>query len=141
MKELIISNSVMAKDVGLLIMRIGIGVIFIKHGVGKLGGGYDKWVWAGTQMGLLGITWFPVFWGLCAACAEFFGGLALAIGIGTRIAAFFMAITMIVATAYHISNNDPFTAISHPLSLLVVFVGFMIAGAGRYSIDFWLSSH
>lgn len=122
-------------DLGLLILRVGIGLIFIKHGFPKLLTGTEKWIWMGSQLKHLGITFAPLFFGFLAVCAEFFGGIALVLGLGTRIAAFFMADVMFVAVVMHYSQGDAFGTIAHPLSLLVVFLSLMIMGGGSYSLD------
>ena len=127
-----------AKDLGLLILRVGIGLIFVYHGYPKLAGGQEKWLWLGNQMMHVGITFAPTFWGLMAAIAECVGGVLLILGLATRLAAFLMADVMIVALLMHWNVGDPFSVYSHPLSLLVVFVSLLVSGAGRYSLDAFL---
>ncbi len=139
-KGLVLLNSLLAKDIGLLVIRLGLGMIFIRHGYPKLLKGTEEWHWLGSQMANLGITFAPVMWGFAAACTEFFGGILLTLGLGTRLASCFLAFVMLVATVMHIKKGDPWGYISHPLSLLVVFVGLIIAGSGRYSLDYYLSS-
>ena len=123
------------QDIGLLIMRVGLGLIFIKHGFGKITGGTQTWQWLGSSMSNLGITFWPTFWGFMAACSEFFGGICLTLGLGTRFAAFFLSCVMFTASVMHWSKGDPFTTLSHPLSLLFVFVGLVLIGGGCYSLD------
>ena len=132
------SDSAMAKELGLVIIRVGIGLIFIRHGFPKILGGIEEWRWLGEQMKNLGITFFPVGWGLAAVCAEFFGGIALTIGLCTRIACIFMAFGMFVAVMHHIRKGDPWGYISHPLALMVIFVGLLFAGSGKLSLDYYL---
>lgn len=124
-----------AKDLGLLILRVGIGLIFICHGYPKLMGGQEKWLWLGSQMVYVGITFAPTFWGLMAAIAECIGGGMLALGLGTRLAAFLMANVMIIATLMHWNLGDSFSTLAHPLSLFVVFASLFISGAGKFSLD------
>lgn len=132
---LICSSSQRARAIAWLVLRIGIGLIFMRHGYGKLIGGTQVWEFLGSNMALLGITFWPTFWGCAAACTEFFGGLMLVLGLKIRIAASLMAFVMFVATLMHWTNNDPWTALSHPLSMLVVFVSLAIAGSYHYSLD------
>lgn len=136
--KFLFANSAQLNQLALTIIRIGFGVLFIGHGSLKLIRGKEELLWTGKQMANLGITFFPLFWGICAMLAELGGGVALTLGLFTRIAAFFMAFTMIVAIAYHIKNGDSYGYISFPLSQLIVFIGFMIAGAGIYSLDQYL---
>jgi putative oxidoreductase len=128
-------ENAVAKDLGLLILRVGIGLIFIKHGYPKLMAGQEKWIWLGNQMVYVGITFAPAFWGFMAAIAECIGGGMLILGLATRLASFLMASTMLVALLMHINVGDPYVTYSHPLSLLVVFMSLFISGAGAYSLD------
>ncbi len=141
MLNFLLSNSEFAKDLGLFVIRIGIGLIFIRHGFPKLLKGTAEWLWLGEQMANLGITFAPVMWGLAASCAEFFGGISLTLGLGTRLATPFMAFGMFVAVVMHIKKGDPWGYISHPLALMVVLIGLLIAGSGKYSLDYYLSKY
>ncbi len=134
LKTLAIDNQ-WAITVGLTIIRIGIGLIFVKHGFKKVLGGYEEWLWTGQQMQYFGIYFFPLFWGICAVLVEFVGGIMLTLGLGTRVAAVFMAFTMFVAMIMHISKGDSWGYISFPLSQMVVFIGLFFAGSGPYSVD------
>lgn len=120
---------------GLTIIRIGIGTLFMGHGFLKLQGGMQQWQWLGSQMGNFGIHFAPAFWGFCAMCAELLGGVALTVGFCTRVAAVLICCVMIVAIVYHVSNGDGYTKISFPLSELIIMIGLIIAGGGTYSLD------
>lgn len=122
------------KDIGLLFIRVGIGLIFIKHGFTKITGGQELWTGLGMNMQHFGITFMPVVWGFLAACVEFFGGIALATGFYVRWAALLMAFVMVVAIVMHLKACDSFTVYAHPLSLLCVFIGLVIAGGGSFTI-------
>jgi putative oxidoreductase len=139
MIEFMMSDYPLAKDIGLLIIRLGVGFIFIRHGYDKIIGGYKEWVWLGNQMANIGITFFPLFWGLCSTATEFLGGIALILGFDLRIACIFLTFNMFVAIIHHIKKGDSFSYISHPLSLFFVFLGLMIAGGGYFSMDAFLS--
>ena len=62
-------------DLGLLIGRLGVGVIFIVFGWQKLSGGQAAWTHYGHAMASLGINFMPNIWGLVAALSEFAGGI------------------------------------------------------------------
>ena len=47
------------RDKGLLILRIGIGVMFMCHGFPKLAGGPEVWTKLGGALGALGIHFEP----------------------------------------------------------------------------------
>lgn len=123
------------RDVGLLVLRVGIGLMFVHHGWPKISGGPEKWAQIGGAIANLGITVAPTFWGLMAALSEFGGGLCLIAGFKTRIAALFMACTMAVATTMHLSQGDGVSVASHAIEAGVVFLSLVLIGAGRFSLD------
>lgn len=120
------------KNIGLLILRVGIGVMFIMHGYPKIIGGPDKWEKLGNAMGNLGVDYFPVFWGFMAALAEFGGGILLITGLMFRPACLLMLFTMIVATLHHLNKGDTIMESSHSIELAIVFLGLLFIGPGRY---------
>ncbi|MCO5143300.1 MAG: DoxX family protein [Oligoflexia bacterium] len=123
------------RDLGLFVLRAGIGIMFIIHGSGKMFGGPAEWSKIGQAMGSLGITAMPVFWGFMAAFAEFVGGFMFIIGFLFRPFAAMLTFTMVVATAMHFSKGDSFNAYSHAVELGFVFFGLMFIGPGKFSID------
>lgn len=123
------------QSVGLLIIRIVIGAMFVYHGWPKLIGGIEKWMQLGRAMGYFGINFFPTFWGFMAAFSEFFGGVAFIIGLGTRVASGLLAVTMFVAMCFHFGKGDGLAGAGHALELLSVCIAFVIMGAGTLSID------
>lgn len=124
------------KDLGLLFIRLGVGLsFFLVHGLPKIQGGPKLWEKLGSSMGNLGIDFAPMFWGFMAAAAEFGGGLLLIIGLFTRTSSAFLAFTMLVAAANHLSAMDPWGRVFHPIEMMVVFIGLIFLGAGKYSID------
>lgn len=121
-------------DYGLLIIRIGIGVMFMLHGYPKLLGGTEMWAKIGGAMGNIGIHFAPVFWGFMASFAEFVGGLCLVIGFLFRPALAMLIFTMFIAVLMHYTNGDGFGGYSHALESASVFVGLFIAGPGKYAL-------
>ncbi len=122
-------------DVGLLIIRLVLGLMMIFYGWPKLVGGPEKWEGLGGAMGNLGITFFPVFWGFMAAVTEVLGGALLATGFLTRYACIFLTFVMLVATVMKFSNGDGLAGAGHPLMIGAVFLGLIFVGAGKLSID------
>jgi len=123
------------RNEGLLILRIGMGVMFILHGWPKIQGGPALWEKVGMATGNFGISFAPVVFGFLAALSEFGGGICLVLGLYTRVAAFFMFITMVVAATMHLKSGDGLQKASHAIEVASVFFGLIFIGAGKYSID------
>ena len=123
-------------NVGLLVLRIGIGIIFIIHGLPKLMGGVETWTQLGGTMSMVGISFAPVLWGFMAAATEVFGGLFIILGLLHRPSAVLLVFTMIIALLMHVMLGDPFTIYSNALKALVVFIALVITGPGKYSLDY-----
>ncbi len=139
-KSLFAQASPTRTQYALTFLRVGIGALTIPHGVPKIIGGVVGWEQLGTTfMQPLGIYFLPVMWGFLGASTEFFGGIALVLGLGTRIASACLTIMMFVATAWHIQRGDPFNIYSFPLSLIVVFIAFIYFGSGIFSVDHYLT--
>ncbi len=126
-----------------LALRIPVGIIFAAHGAQKLFGWFGGYGLEGTGQFFGSIGLNPGYlMALLAGMAEFFGGLALLLGLLVRPAAAALSLTMVVAIfSVHIdkglfmSNNG----YEYALSLLAVTVSLLISGAGRASFDHALS--
>ena len=134
-------NRLLATDAGFgpLALRIPVGIIFVAHGAQKLFGAFGGYGLEGTGQWMASIGLAPGYlMALLAGSAEFFGGLALLLGLLVRPAAAALAFAMAVAIlAVHIgkglfvSNNG----YEYGLALLAVAVALLISGAGRASVD------
>ena len=123
-------------DTGLLIIRLGVGLMFFfVHGGPKLLAGPDMWEQIGGAMSVVGISFAPVVWGFLAAVSEGVGGLLLALGLFARPAAFLMTVTMAVASTMHLTHGDGVQTASHAIELGFVFLGLIVTGPGRYGVD------
>ena len=120
---------------GLLLLRVGIGIMFMIHGYPKLIGGPEVWAKIGGVLSTLGIGFAPTLMGFMAAISEFIGGLLLILGLFTRPACFFLFSTMVVATSMHINNGDSFGRYSHALEAVILFLSFIFIGPGEISLD------
>lgn len=123
------------KDVALLLIRLGLGTMFILHGWPKIRGGPEMWQGLGAAMGNLGVTAVPVLWGFLAALSEFGGGICLVLGFAFRPACLIMMFTMIVATMHHLMGGDGLMTASHAIENGVMFLGLFLLGPGKYSVD------
>jgi putative oxidoreductase len=124
-----------SKNTGILLLRIGIGIMFILHGWPKMAGDPEKWEMIGKTMSLVGIKFLPVFWGFMAAFAETVGGVLLMLGLFFRPACALLLITMLVATLRHVLGDDGFGGYSHALESSILFFSLIFIGPGKYSLD------
>lgn len=123
------------RNVGLLILRIGIGSMFLFHGFPKIIGGPEKWERLGMAMATFGIQFVPVFWGFLSAFAEFFGGIFIILGLFFRPACILLTINMTVAASMHLSRGDGLGGASHAIEDGIVFLSLILIGPGKYSLD------
>ncbi len=127
------------RDVGLLVLRVGFGIMFIFHGAPKLFGGPERWGKLGAAMGNFGIDFLPAFWGFMAAFSEFFGGILLILGLFFRPACILLTLTMIVAAGFHIGRGDGFLGASRAIENGILFISLILIGPGKVSLDKRLS--
>jgi putative oxidoreductase len=122
-----------------LALRLPVGIILAAHGSQKLFGAFGGYGLEGTGQWMESIGLAPGFlMALLAGSAEFFGGIALILGLLTRPAAMVSAFTMIVAIVTVHGSNGLFMSnngYEFALTLLAVTVALAIQGGGKYSID------
>ncbi len=124
---------------GALILRVPVGLILAAHGAQKLFGWFGGYGLEATGQWMASIGLAPgLLMAFLAGAAEFFGGLALALGLLTRPAALVNAIAMAVATfVVHLENglfmsNNGY---EYALVLLAASLALMVAGGGKLSVD------
>jgi putative oxidoreductase len=120
-------------SVGLLLLRLVMGVAFLLHGWGKI---QTPLGWMGPEAPV------PAILQALAALAEFGGGIALIAGLLTRLASLGIAAVMVVALGMvHLPHGDPFVSKTGGASyeLAAVYLAcamvFLLLGAGRFSMD------
>jgi putative oxidoreductase len=119
-------------SVGLLALRLAVGAAFVLHGWPKIQAPMN---WMGPDATMPG--WLLAL----AAISEFGGGIALILGLFTRLFAFGLVCTMAVAFyQVHYSAGHPFVAQggqSYELALVYLAASllFLLAGPGRLSLD------
>lgn len=67
--------------------------------------------------------------------AEFFGGICLLLGLFFRPMLTMICFTMVIASSQSLFNGDTLAKIAYPLELMIVLVGLIFIGAGKYSLD------
>ena len=124
---------------GILLLRVVLGGIMAAHGAQKLFGVWNGPGLRGVHGWLAGMRfrggWAPVA-GL--VLAEFGGGVALALGLLTPIAAFAVIVAMLVAIAtVHWRNGFWSGGGGYEFNLLIIGAAGALAatGGGRFSID------
>ncbi|MFG2056182.1 DoxX family protein [Micromonospora sp. NPDC048930] len=126
-------------DVGLLLLRVLIGVLLAAHGAQKLFGWFAGHGLRGTADFLESLGWRPgrVF-AVLLGTAELAGGLALAFGAGTPVAvgviiAVLANAARIVHRPHGLWNTDG--GYEYPLVLMGSALAVAVTGPGRFSID------
>ncbi|MGW8465511.1 DoxX family protein [Pseudomonas sp. CLCA07] len=124
---------------GLTAIRIVVGIIFAAHGAQKLFGMFGGYGIAGTAQYMESLGLAPGhLMAILAGGTEFFGGLALIIGLLTRPAALGLTFLSLVAIfSVHIHNGLFMTnnGYEFALALLGGSVAVLIEGAGKLSAD------
>lgn len=113
--------------------------MFLWHGYPKIAGGPDLWKELGESMSYFGINFFPTIWGFLGAIGEFVGALLLIAGFKFRLACFMLAATMFVAAVSHIGAGEGLSGASNATEDAIVFIGLMLIGPGKLSVDERLS--
>jgi putative oxidoreductase len=132
---------VLATDAGLgpLALRIPIGLIFAAHGAQKLFGWFGGYGLEGTGQFFGSIGLNPGYlMALLAGGAEFFGGLALVLGVLVRPAAASLAFAMLIAIfSVHFSKGFFLDkgGYEYALALFTASLSLLFSGAGRFSAD------
>jgi putative oxidoreductase len=126
------------KDVAYPWARFWTGLFLMPHGAQKLfglfGGNIDNTAAFFSNIGLEPALALAYLVGV----VEFFGGLALAIGLFTRIAAAAIVVLLLVATfQVHLANGFFWTGggYEYPLLWALIAATFVFGGSGRWSVD------
>tara|TARA_Y100000034_G_C6879393_1_gene402684 strand:- start:1264 stop:1659 length:396 start_codon:yes stop_codon:yes gene_type:complete len=118
-------------DIALLVMRVIIGIFFIKHGYHKFEDPYTMAKWLGK------LGYKPgIFWAWVLLVIEFFGGIALILGVGTKFFALFMSLIMLQGI-YHRKYVKDLTFVDGweiNFVTLASTIALVLLGAGAYSL-------
>jgi putative oxidoreductase len=129
----------MSTEVGLLVLRVFIGLAIAGHGAQKLFGWYGGYGLDGTAGWLSSLGLAPArVWALSAAIGEIGGGVLLALGLLTPLATLPLmgAMAMAIGLA-HWSKGfwERDGGYEYALTLLVTSFALGLIGSGRYSLD------
>ena len=126
------------------ILRLTLGVLFFAHGAQKMLGWFGGYGFTGTMGFFTGAMHIPAPFAVLAIAAEFFGGIGLLLGLFTRVAAFGIAVNMLVAVVMVRSQFGLFAnwsgtqkgeGIEYHLLVLAITAFLMIKGGGAFSAD------
>jgi len=131
----------------LTVLRIALGVVMLPHGLQKTIGWFGGHGFSATMDGFTGAG-IPAFLAFLAIAAESAGALALITGFTTRIAAFGIGATMLVASLMHKANGffmnwsgqQKGEGFEFHILAVAIALALMIGGAGRFSVDRAISS-
>ncbi len=117
-----------------MLMRVGLGLILVPHGFNKVF--FNDAAVASKRMVALGLP-APMAWAYFIGALELFGGLALALGLFTRVVAAAIAIEMAVISFLVLWPNWFWTSrgIEYTLLMMLLAIGFFLRGGGKYSLD------
>src|SRR3989442_10470078 len=129
----------MTSDLGLLALRLMLGLVFLGHGAQKAFGAFGGPGLAGTTGFMASLGLQPArFWAATAALGELLGGLLVLIGFLTPLGALLIAVTMAVAIAKVHASKGFFIqngGYEYSLVLLVAALTLAATGARAFSLD------
>ncbi len=127
------SNSAGLQGWALAFLRVVVGAVFTMHGAHKLSSGFQN---VAGMMHQVGIP-FPMLAAVVVTIVEFFGGIALALGLFTRWAALLIAIDMLVAALkVHLWSGFSLPrGIEYHLTLLAASLVLAAGGPGAAAVD------
>lgn len=120
------------KDLGLLILRIGIGVMLVYRGVGVFAHGLGADAPPAQAMAKLGISSMPQAWGIIAASVLCLGGLLIAFGVLVRLFSLLILLMMLVAINMHVQMEEGMAGSQHAIEAAILFLSLFFMGAGRH---------
>ncbi|MCQ6276091.1 DoxX family protein [Bacillus sp. V3B] len=129
-------------DIGLLIIRLVVGLLFVGHGAQKLFGWFGGHGVKGTGGWFESIGIKPgVTMAFLAGLTELIGGLLFASGLLTSLAGIMIAGTMVMAIVKVHGPNGLWATengYEYNLILIAVTIGVVLTGPGQYALDVFL---
>jgi putative oxidoreductase len=132
----------------IFIARVSLGIVMFPHGAQEALGWFGGSSFSGTMSFFTGQLHIPALLAFLSIAAEFAGSIALIAGFLSRVAAFSLAVNMLVATLLvHVPNgffmnwfgNQKGEGFEYHLLAIGLGLVVMVAGAGKWSIDSALS--
>ncbi|WP_413944824.1 DoxX family protein [Bdellovibrio sp. HCB-162] len=128
-------------------LRVALGVMILPHGLQKTFGAFGGYGYTGTMQFFTETMGIPAPLAFLAIAAEFAGGLALILGLGTRWAAILVGTVMAVALTSHVQNgffmnwfgNQKGEGWEFHLLAIAIALALVVRGGGAYSTDLAVS--
>ncbi|KAB7704244.1 DoxX family membrane protein [Bacillus aerolatus] len=115
-------------EIGTLLLRIMLGLVFLANGVAKFQGGI------GNTAGWFESIGIPGFLAYAVGIVELVGGIAIILGLGTRIVSLLFGLIMIGAI-FTVKLPDGFlNGYVYDLVLLVIAIHMVLNGSKLYSL-------
>lgn len=121
-----------------LILRIGLGIMFMAHGLQKAFGAFSGPGIKGFSQMLSGLGFVPaVFWAYVATYVELLAGLCLILGLLVRSSAVLLLILMSVAIyKVHLANGFFMpSGFEYVFIIACALIALFFLGAGKFSIS------
>lgn len=112
---------------GLLLVRLGVGAIFLSHGISKLSS-MDGVIGFFASLGI------PAILAWIVALVETIGGIAMVLGVFTKISGVLLSVIMLVAIIKVKFPHGGFNASELELMLLLASLGISLTGPGKYAL-------
>lgn len=126
-------NETTISEWGYLLLRAAVGVIIAAHGfASQKPQGREKVEAALRQMKVP----LPSMGSRVVSLVESWGGLLVALGLGTRLFALMVAVIMVGATFFRVQGKIFLNGFDFPLLLFVCFLSIAMMGSGVISLDF-----
>ncbi len=134
LKEILkINQSAASIDAALLVLRVTIGILMLRHGIPKIQ----------KLLASEPVQFFATL-GLnernsmkMAAFVEVFFSSCLILGLGTQISVIPLLLTMVIA-AFHTLGSQPFDKKELPVLFLLIYLTLLLCGSGKFSVDYLL---
>ena len=132
----------------LALVRLVLGVVFFLHGAQVTLGWFGGYGFHGSMQFFTHTMGIPAMFAFLAIMAQFLGGLGLIVGFLSRIAAFGIAVVMLVAVAkVHLAvgffmnwgGNQKGEGYEYHLLAIAIAILIMVKGAGAFSVDHAIS--
>jgi len=124
-----------ATQLGMLILRFGVGAVFAFRGYPLLTAGVDKWRQLGQEaMSPLEVTFGYPVWGFLGVASEVVGGGLIALGLFVRPSALFLLITMAIVTYMQVDQGQEWQDLSFQLGMTLAVLSLLVGGGGDFSL-------